>query len=394
MRGAVIACAVALGGACGETAEAPADAGPDAPADATEDSYAWKLPEGFPVPKVPADNPMTEEKVKLGRRLFYDKRLSLNQTQSCGTCHQQALAFTDGKANAVGSTGEVHRRSAMSLVNVAYYSAQTWANPTQTTLEKQAAVPMFGISPVELGMAGHEQDMLDRLRAEPLYPAMFAAAFPADRDPFTVSNVLRAIASFERTIVSGSSPFDRYMNGDDAAISASAARGAALFLSERLECRHCHGTFAFTGSVTWRGKSVDDLSYQNNALYNIDGAGAYPLRDRGLYEVTLEAADMGKFRPPTLRNVAVTAPYMHDGTIATLRDVIVNHYARGGRLVTGPDAGDGARSPLRASFVSGFAISEAEVDDVIAFLESLTDATLLGDAALSDPWAAEVREAP
>ena len=288
--------------------------------------------------------------------------------------------------------GAVNRRSAMSLANVAYYSAQTWANPTQGTLEQQATVPLLGDNPVELGMAGHEQDLLDRLRAEPAYGPLFAAAFPAEADPVTLINVLRAIASFERTIISGTSPYDRFASGDATAVSESAVRGAQLFLGERLECRHCHGTFAFTGSVTWQGKSRDDLSYQNDALYNVDGAGGYPLRDRGLYEITLAPADMGKFRPPTIRNVGVTAPYMHDGSIATLRDVLVSHYARGGRLVTGPDAGDGALSPLKGVFVIGFEISDAEVDDVIAFLDALTDQTLLTDPALSDPWPAAIPE--
>jgi len=382
--------------ACSAPADTTADSGTDATSgpDAAVSTFPWRLPPGFPIPKVPADNPMSAEKARLGRYLFYDTRLSLNQTQACASCHQQALGFTDGRSNAVGSTGAINRRSAMSLANVAYYSAQTWANPTQMTLEQQATVPLLGDNPVELGMSGHEQDLLDRLRAEPTYAPLFSAAFPADADPFTVINVLRAIASFERTIISGSSPYDGFANGDMTAVSDSARRGSQLFLGERLECRHCHGTFAFTGSVTWQGKSQDDLSYQNDALYNIDGAGGYPVRDRGLYEITLSPADMGKFRPPTVRNIAVTGPYMHDGSIATLRDVIVNHYARGGRLVTGPDAGDGALSPLKASFVAGFAITDAEVDDVLAFLGALTDQNLLTDPALSDPWAAAPPEAP
>jgi cytochrome c peroxidase len=140
-------------------------------------------------------------------------------------------------------------------------------------------------------------------------------------------------------------------------------------------------------SVTWEGKATDELSYQNDALYNVDGLGAYPLRDQGLFEITGKPEDMGKFRPPTLRNVAVTGPYMHDGSIATLREVIEQHYARGGRLLAeGSDAGDGARSPLKAPFVSGFAIEPSEVDDLLSFLESLTDEHFLNDESLADPW--------
>ncbi len=363
-----------------------ADAGPvDAQAPG---AYPWALPPGFPVPKVPAGNDVTPARVELGRHLFYDDRLSRNGTQSCASCHLQALAFTDGRAGAVGSTGVVNRRSAMSLANVAYNTANTWANPTLVTLEMQAAVPILGDNPVELGNSGHEAELLARLRAEPAYGPLFTAAFPADADPFTLFNVLRAIASFERRIISGTSPFDRYARGGDAAaVSESAKRGGQLFFGERFECHHCHGSFALTNSVTWAGKEIDELSYQNNGLYNVDGAGAYPARDRGLFEVTLRPADMGKFRPPTVRNVGVTAPYMHDGSIATLREVIVDHYARGGRLITaGADAGDGARSPLKALFVSGFDITPAEVDDLLAFLESLTDHELLTDPALADPW--------
>lgn len=332
---------------------------------------------------------MSAQKAELGRYLFYDVRLSLNESQSCASCHRQELAFTDGLANAIGSTGVVNRRSSMSLANVAYNSAQTWANPTLKTLEMQVAVPLLGDNPVELGFAGQERELLDRLHAEPRYPALFAAAFPEDEaDPVSLYNVVRAIASFERRLVSGDSPYDRFASGEDlSAISQSAQRGARLFFGERFECHHCHGSFAMNNSVTWEGKAADELSYQNDALYNLDGLGAYPLRDRGLFEVTGVPEDMGKFRPPTLRNVAVTAPYMHDGSIATLREVIELHYARGGRLLdSGPDAGDGARSPLKASFVSGFAIEPTEVDDLLAFLESLTDEEFLSDESLANPW--------
>ena len=141
-------------------------------------AYRWQLPPGFPQPRVPADNPMSEAKVELGRYLFYDKRLSFNQKQSCASCHQQALAFTDGRARAVGSTGEIHPRSSMTLVNVAYVPALTWANPTLTHLEAQALVPMFGDHPVELGMKGREDRLLERVKKVPEYQRLFPAAFP------------------------------------------------------------------------------------------------------------------------------------------------------------------------------------------------------------------------
>src|ERR1700689_152268 len=168
----------------------------------TPPSYAWNLPRNFPRPDVPATNPMSEAKAELGRHLFYDTRLSGNGTQSCATCHEQERAFTDGRARAVGSTGEVHPRGSMSLVNVAYAAALTWGNPSLTRLEDQALVPMFGTHPVELGLSKDEPGLLERLRAESRYQALFAQAFGGDGEPFSLDHVTQALAAFERTIIS------------------------------------------------------------------------------------------------------------------------------------------------------------------------------------------------
>src|SRR5262245_40386529 len=192
----------------------------------TSQDYSFDLPKNFPRPRVPADNPMSAAKVELGRHLFYDKRLSENGTQSCATCHEQARAFTDGKGRAVGSTGEVHPRGAMSLVNVAYASSLTWGNPSVTRLEDQALVPMFSDHPVELGLRRPGTALLGALGGVDRYRQLFPASFPGEPDPITVANVVRALAAFERTIISGSSPYDRYhFDRDDAAISPSARRG-------------------------------------------------------------------------------------------------------------------------------------------------------------------------
>ncbi len=350
-------------------------------------SYRWNLPPGFPLPNVPPDNPMTAAKVELGRHLFYDARLSGNQTQSCGSCHQQELAFTDGKGRSVGSTGEAHPRSAMSLVNLAYTPALTWANPLLRRLEAQMAVPLFGEHPVEMGMAGREAELLARLRAEPRYPPLFREAFSGGADPFTVRNVIYAIASYERTLLSGDSSYDRYRRGDDPnAISEAARRGERLFFSEELECFHCHGGFNFTGTVDYYEKGFAEVEFHNTGLYNLPGDLSYPSPNVGLYEFTQNLDDVGKFKAPTLRNIAVTAPYMHDGSIGTL-DEVIDHYAAGGRTIAeGPCAGEGSRNPNRSEFVKGFTLSAGQKADLLAFLNSLTDETLLSNPALADPW--------
>lgn len=253
--------------------------------------FVWNLPPGFPEPKVPEDNPMTVAKVELGRHLFYDTRLSIDNTFSCATCHQQARAFADDKGRGVGVTGEVHPRGPMSLTNVAYSPVLTWANPTVRRLEIQA---------------------------------------------------LRAL-------------------------TASARRGEELFFSETTECFHCHGGFNFTQTVDYVKKGFSEIEFHNNGLSNVDGKGGYPPRNTGVHAITDEPDDMGRFKAPTLRNIAVTAPYMHDGSLQTLAEVIA-HYEAGGRTVTtGPYQGIGAASPLKSSFVKGFTLTALQRRDLIAF---------------------------
>lgn len=170
---------------------------------------------GFPKPPVPPDNPITAAKVELGRHLFYDTRLSVNGKQSCASCHRQELAFTDGRARAAGTTGELHPRSSMSLVNVAYAPALTWADPKLHSLEQQALIPLFGIEPVELGLRGQEERVLRDLQRDPIYQRLFAAAFPGVDNPFLLENLTKALAAFERTIISTRFPYDRYRYGGD-----------------------------------------------------------------------------------------------------------------------------------------------------------------------------------
>ncbi len=337
--------------------------------------YRWDLPPGFPTPRVPPDNPMSEAKVRLGRYLFYDTRLSVNGMESCASCHRQELAFTDGRAAAVGATGESHPRSSMSLVNVAYSSVLTWSDPDMRSLEKQALVPMLGEHPEELGLHGREETVLAKLAAHPVYSKLFPEAFP-ESNPFTLSNVAKALASFERTIISARSPWDRFHHGDSNAISDSAKRGEVLFFSDVLAgCFRCHGGFNFS-----------DSTFHNTGLYNLAGDFSYPSPNLGIYSHTKRLADVGKFKTPTLRNVELTAPYMHDGSIATLGDVL-DHYAAGGRTIeTGPFAGVGHDNPHKDPRMTGLHLTAQQREDLLAFLRSLTDREVTQDSRLSNPF--------
>ncbi|GAB3029402.1 methanobactin export MATE transporter MbnM [Bowmanella dokdonensis] len=333
---------------------------------APESDYRWPLPEGFPQPIVPADNAMTAAKVELGRRLFYDANLSANQSQSCASCHQQAFAFAEPRKQAVGSTGEVHRRNSLALVNVAYNSNLTWAHSGLTQIEQQILIPLFGEKPVELGLAGLDQQVLARFDT-PVYRQLFERAFAQEPN---LDAMVKALASFVRSLVSFDSPFDRYAyQMQDDALSDSAKRGLELFFSERLECHHCHGGFNFSQSSKHAQQMLDIRPFHNTGLYNEDGRGAYPQGDPGLVEISGEDRDRGRFRAPTLRNVAVTAPYMHDGSLATLEEVI-DFYAAGGR-------GAGIASPLKSPFIKGFTLTAQQKQDLMAFLHSLTDEAFL-----------------
>ena len=265
----------------------------------------------------------------------------------------QALAFTDGLARAVGATGGIHPRSSMSLANVVYNASFGWSDRTWS-LEAQMEVPMYNEHPVEMGLKGHEAEVLERFAADADYSERFRAAFPAITHPVSLLNIVKAIASFERVLVSADSAFDRYLyKDDDSGMSPAAKRGVALFFSDRLKCSECHGSVNISGPTIF--------------------AGAMPSDPEAFFHDTGVAAEPAKFRAPTLRNIAVTAPYMHDGSIATLKDVVAHYAAAGG--TTRP----------KSDKVRGFAISPAETDDLVAFLHTLTDETFLTNPAFSNP---------
>lgn len=307
--------------------------------------WRWNLPDFVP-PAVPDDNRMTSAKVELGRRLFYDADLSANGTMSCGTCHEQKRAFADGNRSHAGVHGDAGRRNVPGLANVAFAPSLTWADSSLTTLEKQAAVPLFGDHPVEMGMKGMEAELIRRLTKDSCYRSMFRRAFPETDGAISMPSVMRALASFERTLISRDSPYDRYLGGEREALSKLAVEGQGLFAAH---CAGCH-----TGP--------DFTDYRFHALEPAQTKGSDP--DRGLAETTGNPADAGRFRTPSLRNVGLTAPYMHDGNATTLDDALRRH--------TG-------QVPVVA------ALTERQRAALRDFLDTLTDDQFVSDSRFTYP---------
>jgi len=343
--------------------------------------YVWQLPQGFPAPRVPADNPMTLDKVELGRQLFHDPRLSGDGTVSCASCHRPELAYTDGRSRAVGIRENIHPRSAMSLTNVAYNATLGWDDPNLTRLEDQALVPLFNEQPLEMGVAGREDEVLARFKNDPRYRLLFLRAFPADENPVTMRNITRALASFERTLISGNSPYDHWAYGGKVdALNPDERAGARLFFSRRLSCFRCHAGFNFSGAVVYEGSGRPEARFHNTGLYNRDGRGAYPEPNTGVHRHSGQIEDMGRFRAPTLRNIALTAPYMHDGSVPTL-EAVLDHYAAGGRARSfGSDSRNLGLDATTDPLLTGFELTLEERRQLVAFLRALTDESFLRKA--------------
>lgn len=301
-------------------------------------SYLWHLPRGFPTPAVPVDNPMSESKVALGRRLFYDSRLSVTGRYSCASCHDPGRSFTDGRPVAVGALGDALPRNAMALVNVAYNISFGWTKPDVRSLEAQMREPLLNSTPVELGLTGREASVVAHLASDPVYAQGFEAAFPDDGTAVTLDHLIKAIAAFERTLISGNSPFDRYVfQGDHSALSEQAKRGMTLFFSPTAGCSGCHSGFNFTG--TWR----DSEGETGKPAYASNGVTTQPMR------------------VPTLRNIALSGPYMHDGRFPTLDAVLDHYFGLGQRAI---------RYDRRLPRIS---LDMQQKADLVAFLKSLTD---------------------
>lgn len=302
------------------------------------DDYHVAVPPGFPALPVPAGNMLTEARVELGKRLFYDKQVSRTGEVACASCHLPDHAFSDPRQFSLGVEGRVGGRNAPSVVNLAYNTSFFWDGGAPT-LEQQVIGPI--INPLEMDMTMGE--VVERLATDPTYVSSFEDAYGTEPIP---GSLTKAVASFMRTIVSGDSRYDRYQQGDHAALDDSEKRGMAIFTGERGECFHCHVGFNFTNN-----------DFRDNNLYAV-------YQDIGRAKVTELEEDVGKFKVPTLRNVALSAPYMHDGSLATLEDV-VEHYSSGGKLNANSDP---TIQPLD--------LTAQEKSDLVAFLKALTDETL------------------
>jgi cytochrome c peroxidase len=245
---------------------------------------------------------------------------------------------------------------------------------------------MFGERPIEMGVNdANRAEIVARFRADPDYRRWFKEAFPEKADPISFETIIKAISAFERGVVSFDSRYDHYLQGK-VKLTEVEQRGHDLFFGEKAECHHCHGSVNFDDQFVHAKTREVETPFHNTGLYNIDGKGGYPYPNRGQFELTGDPEDMGKFRAPSLRNIAVTAPYMHDGGVATLEEVI-DIYSQGGRKIeAGANAGDGRASPVKSGLIVRIDLTPQEKTDLLAFLKTLTDETLLNSPRFADPW--------
>jgi len=311
-------------------------------------AYALNAPAWFPAMKIPADNQLTEARIKLGRKLFYEPLLSSDSTVSCATCHLQDKAFSDGLQVSEGVANVLGTRNAPMLANIGY-APYFFHDGGVETLELQSQAPIFSPKEMNFTIAG----FLERIANDQDYHQLFDDAYKRKPDAFGIS---RAIASFERTLISGNSRFDRYQyQGDNNALSEQELRGKDVFFSSETQCAECHQPPLFTNFL-----------FENIGLYET-------YADSGRERITGEEMDEGKFKVPTIRNIALTAPYMHDGSLETLEEV-VTHFSNGG-----------VGHPNQSTLVVPLFLSEQQQEDLVAFLRTLTDQSFISDPSFSDP---------
>lgn len=326
--------------------------------------YVLELPPGILEPIIPEDNPLSVEKVALGKTLYFDKRLSVDNTISCAACHDPRFGFADGKKVAEGIQQKKGARNSPTTLNTAFLETQFW-DGRAPSLEEQAKGPL--VNPVEMGMPSHEA-LVTKLRKIPEYRRTFREVFGTEE--FTIDHVAKAIASFERILNTFNSPFDRFIAGDQTALSPTAQRGWELFRG-KARCITCHefnATYPFFTDNKFHNigvamKAVSFEALARRAAVETDVAklahepGAAEL---GRYVVTKQPKDIGAFKTPGLRNIALTAPYMHDGSEATL-ETVIEFYDKGG--IPNPNLDGGMRS---------LGLTAEQAKDLVAFLKALT----------------------
>jgi cytochrome c peroxidase len=309
--------------------------------------YVLDIPAGFPDPVIPENNRLTTSRIELGRMLFYDPVLSVDSSISCASCHKQSLGFADDKKISPGVEGRLAMRNAPTLANVAY-------NPTLLfdgfleTLEMQVLVPIEE----HPEFANNIVEISKKLAKDTLYSRLSIEAYNRKIDPFVIT---RSISAFERTLISGNSKYDQEVFQKKKVMNKSEKRGMNLFFNE-LECASCHAGFNFTNFTT-----------QNNGLYEV-------YSDSGRQRVTKLKEDRAMFKVPTLRNIALTAPYMHDGSIESLEEVIT-HYESGGK-----------NHPNKSEKIQPFLLTKRERKDLVNFLKCLTDDSFITNPDFSNPF--------
>ena len=308
------------------------------------------VPSDFPPLPIPANNPITPAKVELGQRLFYDVRLSRNDSLSCSSCHQLSASFSDfGRAISPGFRGGRGTRNSPALVNVAYNTAFFW-DGRATSLEEQAAGPILN----SLELASDTATVVSKIAADGMYKDFFTKAF--GDNIVTFGRITQAIATFERTLITGSSPYDAFNRGDSSALSPAAKRGLILFNDSEINCVGCHSGFNFT-----------DNDYHSTGL-------DFQYADVGRENVTGRKSDNGKFLTPSLRNIALSPPYMHDGRFTTLLQVMA-HYNEGGK-----------HNPSQDTLIRRLNLTDQQMNDIIAFMNSLTDKSYTSRKDFTNPF--------
>jgi len=316
--------------------------------------YELKIPQGFPDMEIPVDNPMTVEGVSLGRRLFYDSVLSADNTQSCASCHGQGFAFSDnGKRFSEGIDGIEGNRNSMAVINAGWMPTLFW-DGRRNSLEDQAFEPVP--NPIEMHQSWPVA--ISKFNNHAQYPDLFFDAF-GTRNIDSV-HVVKAISQFERTLISGNSKWDRYLRGE-VELTQAESKGFEIFFTEKGDCFHCHTTILFTDNI-----------FHNNGLDS-------EFSDNGLFDVTHDENDIGKFKTPTLRNLEYSAPYMHDGRFSTLEEVI-EQYSHGVKFSSTVD-------PLMKKVnQGGIQLNDDEKQSLLAYLKTLTDTSFVVNPEFSNPF--------